>query len=340
MGAFPGGSSAAVFWLDNRVPYEGAELGEREYLLNATGGIVCADGTTGTGFVVDISSYVLGGKAEFQIVATSARVLFDGETGESRGTCAFRPAALPGEYLRLGENLAGAARVKSMDSNDWAFARVEQPRTLPVTLRIDFGDADAPTVSPDSKLWAVGYVDAWGQVGVSSRCRPDEQLSSSSRRGVADAGHMMIHNCDILGSSRGGPLAIRENDSFRVVAIHAGESQEEDFGDLTGIPFDPQRNFFNFSRRLDKDLESKLVAFISRFAYVKSPTVAIKAKQILVRNIQDYLNRLGFNAGKEDGLLGRHTRDAIRSFQTTLGITPTGRISEELLLLLKARAKS
>ena len=89
--------------------------------------------------------------------------------------------------------------------------------------------------------------------------------------------------------------------------------------------------------RIDADLENKLVAFLSRFAELKSPSAAIKARRTLVRKVQENLIRLGFELGDVDGLLGQRTREAVRAFQTSLGINPTGNVSEELLLLLEAR---
>ena len=84
-------------------------------------------------------------------------------------------------------------------------------------------------------------------------------------------------------------------------------------------------------------LEQKLIAFLSRFAYLKHPTATIAARSELVSKVQANLTRLGFDAGPTDGLTGTKTREAVKAFQTTLGITPTGLISEELLLLLESR---
>ena len=57
-----------------------------------------------------------------------------------------------------------------------------------------------------------------------------------------------------------------------------------------------------------------------------------------VRQAQTYLALLGYNPGPVDGQPGRRTTAAVRRFQQDLGMTPTGRISEELLALLKAAA--
>ena len=57
-----------------------------------------------------------------------------------------------------------------------------------------------------------------------------------------------------------------------------------------------------------------------------------------VLEAQKYLAALGYAPGPLDGRPGRRTAAAVRRFQRDLGLTPTGRISEELLALLKAAA--
>lgn len=330
---------AAIFGFDERVPFREAENTERLGLLFPTGSISCLDGTTGTGFIVDISDYVEG-DTTLTIVATSARVLYDSRTGKSRGTCAFRPASAPGRYLKLDERLVGSSRPEHIDGNDWTFARLEKPfgslgfGRMKLDSTFELNESDRP------RLWAAGFVPEWNSVAFATGCKADSARSNLSllrRKGGLQS--MIVHNCDTMKAARGGPLAIRVDGEFRAIAINAGTSRETNGEELYGIPYDPQRNFFNYSRRIDKELEDKLVAFISRFAHVTSASVEIHEGNELVREIQSNLNQLGFDAGKIDGLLGHKTEESIKSFQTTLGIKPTGLASEELLLLLKERAQ-
>ena len=58
----------------------------------------------------------------------------------------------------------------------------------------------------------------------------------------------------------------------------------------------------------------------------------------LVLRAQTYLARLGYDPGPVDGLPGRRTTEAVRRFQRDLDLAPTGRLSEELLMLLMAVA--
>lgn len=56
-----------------------------------------------------------------------------------------------------------------------------------------------------------------------------------------------------------------------------------------------------------------------------------------VRNIQRILNRNGYDAGTEDGLMGKRTRDAIAKFQSDNGMDPTGDVDEPLVRALLAK---
>ena len=58
----------------------------------------------------------------------------------------------------------------------------------------------------------------------------------------------------------------------------------------------------------------------------------------MVRPAQSYLAMLGYDTGSMDGLFGERTTAAVRQFQQDMGITSTGRISEELLALLRTMA--
>lgn len=59
----------------------------------------------------------------------------------------------------------------------------------------------------------------------------------------------------------------------------------------------------------------------------------------LVRDIQTMLNELGFNAGKQDGWIGRDTGNAIVRFQKSLDLNPTGSVSLELARLLHGQSR-
>ena len=54
-----------------------------------------------------------------------------------------------------------------------------------------------------------------------------------------------------------------------------------------------------------------------------------------IKTIQSHLNRLGFDAGPEDGIAGAQTNTAIRQFQKAQGLPPDGYASPDLLRRLQ-----
>lgn len=57
-----------------------------------------------------------------------------------------------------------------------------------------------------------------------------------------------------------------------------------------------------------------------RFLYLRIPPF----RGDDVRKLQEYLNRLGFNAGREDGIFGQETDRALRAFQHDMGLPVDG----------------
>lgn len=56
-----------------------------------------------------------------------------------------------------------------------------------------------------------------------------------------------------------------------------------------------------------------------------------------IARTQELLNRLGYDAGSPDGLMGPRTRDAILEYQMTEGLSMTGTVTQETLRSLEAR---
>lgn len=55
-----------------------------------------------------------------------------------------------------------------------------------------------------------------------------------------------------------------------------------------------------------------------------------------IREVQTRLNRLGFDAGTPDGLIGRNTRNAIERFQLSKGLQADGQLTEQLMAAVMA----
>jgi membrane-bound lytic murein transglycosylase B len=51
--------------------------------------------------------------------------------------------------------------------------------------------------------------------------------------------------------------------------------------------------------------------------------------------VQELLNKLGYDVGEPDGIIGPNTIDAVSKFQTSLGLVPDGKANEDLLKKLR-----
>jgi peptidoglycan hydrolase-like protein with peptidoglycan-binding domain len=67
----------------------------------------------------------------------------------------------------------------------------------------------------------------------------------------------------------------------------------------------------------------------------RPPRVARQGNRVL--QAQALLNQQGFDAGPEDGLMGRRTEAAIKAYQQSKGLTIDGKVSDALLAALTAR---
>ncbi|HHS82839.1 MAG TPA: peptidoglycan-binding protein, partial [Devosia sp.] len=63
------------------------------------------------------------------------------------------------------------------------------------------------------------------------------------------------------------------------------------------------------------------------------PGPAITDKNV-IRQVQAALNRIGYDTGTPDGLMGPKTEEAIRAFETQTGMSQSGRINPRLLAVL------
>lgn len=75
-----------------------------------------------------------------------------------------------------------------------------------------------------------------------------------------------------------------------------------------------------------------------RRQHTRQPTMEELEARENRRSVQRSLNALGFNAGSPDGVYGPRTRAAISAFQSSIGHVPTGRISQEQVVILHHRS--
>jgi membrane-bound lytic murein transglycosylase B len=103
-------------------------------------------------------------------------------------------------------------------------------------------------------------------------------------------------------------------------------------------------NFFVIKRYNNANSYAMAVGHLADRIAGKGPFVrewprgpgALKLEQKM--EVQELLNRLGYDLGEPDGIIGPNSIDAISKFQTSLGLIPDGKANEDLLnKLRKAR---
>ncbi len=87
------------------------------------------------------------------------------------------------------------------------------------------------------------------------------------------------------------------------------------------------------------DPKANSVNLPDEWASGKPLTTASIDMEKAIRNIQAILNKSGFDAGTADGKMGAKTVTAIKSFQTSVGQEPTGKITDALVKELLAKNK-
>ncbi|NKC11371.1 MAG: hypothetical protein GKR94_03950 [Gammaproteobacteria bacterium] len=114
-------------------------------------------------------------------------------------------------------------------------------------------------------------------------------------------------------------------------------------GSPDGVAGDKTRSAAQeFQRRASLPADGRLTVALLRAieapgaARASSKRRSASARAQLVKEIQIELNRLGYPAGKADGIIGRRTIDAARNFQHAEGLPSTGKLTPSLLRALQS----
>jgi Putative peptidoglycan binding domain len=95
--------------------------------------------------------------------------------------------------------------------------------------------------------------------------------------------------------------------------------------------------------RIRNSVRDLVDAFITAYLSVNprpagsTPPSSASPRRDLIRQVQQRLQAVGFNPGSMDGALGPQTREALRWFQNTKGLPPTGEPDEATLDALSIR---
>lgn len=154
------------------------------------------------------------------------------------------------------------------------------------------------------------------------------------------------------------PLSYAQEDLLRGViegvgrAILQEDSARRQEEERRRRELDRQRRMQEEQSRRDREQQSRSYPISDRESYSQpsrvtqgsrqqssSPYSTTESRETISR-IQDMLNRLGYNAGPVDGLMGSKTAGAIRAFQADHGIRQTGQPSASLVLSLQSELQN
>lgn len=329
--------------------YEKGLLPDEVY-FNALGTIRCNGKVVGSSEILNVD-HLTGKKHSkgFAVGVTVAHVLRDDETGKDRTNCYYHPLDISKQRYKITKKILGRHGKKGADgkiinnrSEDWAAFVLEED------IDTEFG-AFHFTSKTDSELDE--FQRQGGSINLVGYNHTTQRISVTLRNcGVVNRqpgdllygrNEFLVDSCDSNGGASGGGLVANYKDKALLLGVDIGGAFDEKDtnhdgiyypgkGPIPGEPFDPKNNV-NYSIKFQGDFLSA----IKTLARHKNPIVPNIQQNSIVLNIQQLLSKLGFDVGPADGIMGMKTRAAIRLFQSSNGIEPTGEPSKELLIKLQ-----
>jgi hypothetical protein len=268
---------------DRRTLSEGAEVAGLSDWYQSGGTIFCDGAVRGSATLVDLSAFTP--RRDGAVIATSAHVLMDLQTGRSWTSCEYRHQGLgelPGYRVSLQERFTvkGSFDLQKKPGepdnvhSDWAFVWLGPEWSMPAGAQ-GLALADVHQAADGrGLLGALAWDPKRAQLTLAAGCRA--VLSRAEDLSGDDAGRQLLDDCDSGTGSSGGALILAHQEGPRLVGIRAGQHWDverwplEHFpeGPPTGHRWDPS-SFTNYARAVDGDLLLMLRQWWSDLAAVE-----------------------------------------------------------------------
>ena len=230
-------------------------------LLKAVGTIFCDGGLRGTATHINTAS-----KEGPAIILTAAHVLFDKKTGLAFKHCVYRP-----ENRRLSEiNFSAVSKhqyqffsknkIRQSETDIVFVALNKKPYQSSLTLAM-------ANNSGEKNLQLVGYNMDSQEINLSDNCE-------SFQSDFFESEQLLLHNCDALGGSSGGPIisTTEGGEARSIIAVHggtlsSGTSGGNSFnaGRAAGAKVNPEQ-WINQARKIDRAILNQLQQFLAYLA--------------------------------------------------------------------------
>ena len=230
-------------------------------LLKAVGTIFCDGGLRGT--ATHINTRFKEGPA---IILTAAHVLFDKKTGLEFKRCTYRP-----ENRRLSEidfsavskhqyQPASNNKMRQSETDIVFVALNRKPYQASLTLALAINGRE-------NNIQLLGYNMDSQEINLSNNCEIFQSEFFVSEQ-------LLLHNCDALGGSSGGPIISNTEDgeTRNVIAVHGGTlssgisgGNSFNAGRAAGAKVNPEQ-WINQARKIDRAMLNQLQQFLAYLA--------------------------------------------------------------------------
>lgn len=231
------------------------------HLLKAVGTIFCDGGLRGTATHINTSL-----KEGPSIILTAAHVLFDKKTGLAFKHCVYRPqnhrlselgfsAVSKHQYQPFSKN-----KISQSEADIVFVALTKKPYQASLKLALAVN-------SSEDNLQLLGYNMDSQEINLSNNCE-----SFQSQFFVSE--QLLLHNCDALGGSSGGPIisTTKGDEARSVIAVHGGTlSSGISVGNslnadrVAGAKVNPEQ-WINQARKIDRAMLNQLQQFLAYLA--------------------------------------------------------------------------
>lgn len=189
-----------------------------------------------------------------------------------------------------------------------------------------------------SAMHNLAVLFAMGADGTTDNESAARWFGEAAERGVKDS----QFNLGILAAKGVGmEQDLEEAYQWFALLAKAGDKDAAEKRDEVAIALSPEklenaRAAVELWRAKPVDPEANTVEVPDSWSEGEDVTASVDMKQA-VRNIQQILNKNGYQAGPADGVMGAKTRSAIAAFQKDIGMAATGEVDEPLVHALLER---
>ena len=189
-----------------------------------------------------------------------------------------------------------------------------------------------------SAMHNLAVLHAMGADGTSDNDAAARWFLRAAELGVRDS----QFNLGILSAKGVGmPQNLQEAYKWFALVAKAGDKDAAEKRDEIAKALRPEqletaRAAAELWRVKELDAEANSVEIPESWSESQGTTASVDMRAAM-RNIQQILNKNGYQAGAEDGIMGQKTKTAIAAFQKDNGMAPTGEVDEALVRALLER---